>query len=415
MMKKLIIFAAALAIIIFIAVLDYYTPKTLDWTPTFNDNDKKPCGKYIISRVADKLFRNGIKTVDSTFYQLTEENTILIDKNDDTIIKKPQNYIVIAESYKPDHESVIQLLNWVRSGNNAFISASSISPVLHDSLNFTSKQLVHFSITKNDSDNSAKLNFTNSKLKNKKSYFMQKSFNYSIIEKFDTLKTTILGKYNNSEVNFISIRYGKGNFFINTANYMFTNYNVVKPGNIDYACTALSYLPYDNKTLWSTEFSIDTETTSTPLRYILSKPPLKWAYYLSILSLLLFMIFKAKRLQRIIPIIRPLENATLNFTKTIADLYLYRHDNKGIAQKKAKHFLEFVRNKFGLRTHELDNDFREKLTMKTGIESDIINSIISEINRLGSWEKISDEHLQNLNNKIDYFYKRCNANFSLRK
>jgi len=488
MMKKFIIFAAALAIIIFVAVLDYYTPKPLDWTPSFNENDKRPYGKYIITRVANKLFMDGITIVDSSFYQLSSndgnfseadketfmhkggpiyisrgtssenynddnsgdknkqdtsqdyDNIDTLDKNNDTVniqdndttgtnnvadesaedynhskVSRQMNYISISESYRPDPESVKELLSWVKKGNNVFISASDISKILLDTLKFKTYSKIHFSVTKSDTGKSNMVNFTNPNIKRKKSWFIQKSAMNTAISEFDTATTTVLGRYDNDDVNFISIKYGEGNFYFNTANFIFTNYNIVKPGNIDYADKALSYLPYDSKTLWSTEFSLDTDTPSTPLRYILSKPPLKWAYYLSILSVILFMIFKARRLQRIIPIISPLENATLNFTKTIADLYLYRRNNKGIAQKKAKHFLEFVRNKFGLRTHELDNDFHEKLTMKTGIGSEIINSIITEINMLDSWEKISDEHLQNFNDKIDYFYKRCNANFSLRK
>ena len=46
----------------------------------------------------------------------------------------------------------------------------------------------------------------------------------------------------------------------------------------------------------------------SPFRYFLSQPPLRWALYLSMVSILLFMIFTARRKQRAIPVIREPEN-----------------------------------------------------------------------------------------------------------
>ena len=56
-------------------------------------------------------------------------------------------------------------------------------------------------------------------------------------------------------------------------------------------------------------------------RQILQSQALKWAFYMTLISLILFVIFRGKRTQRIIPVIDPLKNATLDFTKTIGDLY----------------------------------------------------------------------------------------------
>jgi len=56
----------------------------------------------------------------------------------------------------------------------------------------------------------------------------------------------------------------------------------------------------------------------TPLKYILSQESLKWAYYILIVSIIVYIIFQGKRKQRVIPLIPPLKNTTLEFVRIIA-------------------------------------------------------------------------------------------------
>ncbi|MEJ7677787.1 MAG: hypothetical protein WKG06_07955 [Segetibacter sp.] len=63
-------------------------------------------------------------------------------------------------------------------------------------------------------------------------------------------------------------------------------------------------------------------------------------------GLLLYVLFEMKRRQRIIPVITPLKNSTLDFVKTVASVYYNEKDNNGIADKKVNYFLEFVRSRF---------------------------------------------------------------------
>lgn len=65
----------------------------------------------------------------------------------------------------------------------------------------------------------------------------------------------------------------------------------------------------------------------SPFRYFLSQPPLRWALYLSMASILLFMIFTARRKQRAIPVIREPENKSLEFVELIGTLYYQKKDH----------------------------------------------------------------------------------------
>jgi hypothetical protein len=93
-----------------------------------------------------------------------------------------------------------------------------------------------------------------------------------------------------------------------------------------------------------------------------------------------FMIFNAKRKQRIVPIINPLPNTTVDFTKTIGNLYYQEGDHTTIIDKKIIYFLERVRNEYLMDTTKLDADFVKKLHQKSGKDYFIIEKAVFLIN-----------------------------------
>ena len=79
------------------------------------------------------------------------------------------------------------------------------------------------------------------------------------------------------------------------------------------------------------------------------------------------MIFKGKRNQRLIPVITPLKNQTLAFTRTIANMYYEKSDHKNIATHKINYFLEYIRITHRLSTLKIDASFYEKLAAEVVI------------------------------------------------
>ena len=64
---------------------------------------------------------------------------------------------------------------------------------------------------------------------------------------------------------------------------------------------------------------------------------------IALLSIILFIFFNAKRRQRIIPIIEPLVNSTVDFTKTIGNLYFQQNNNADLINKKIIKPLEKIK------------------------------------------------------------------------
>jgi hypothetical protein len=118
----------------------------------------------------------------------------------------------------------------------------------------------------------------------------------------------------------------------------------------------------------------------SPLSYIFSKPALKCAWLTFIFGMFFFMVFNAKRKQRIVPIIKPLPNTTIDFTKTIGNLYYQEGDHDTIINKKIIYFLEKIRGQYLLDTSKLDDDFIKKLAQKSGKKPVDIQNVVFLIN-----------------------------------
>jgi len=95
----------------------------------------------------------------------------------------------------------------------------------------------------------------------------------------------------------------------------------------------------------------------------------------------IFMIFNAKRRQRIIPIKVPLQNTTVDFTKTIGNLYLQEGNHHIIIDKKIIYFLEKIRTDYLIDTFHLDETFINRLHQKTGKDKADIENIVRLIKR----------------------------------
>jgi hypothetical protein len=172
---------------------------------------------------------------------------------------------------------------------------------------------------------------------------------------------------------------GKGELFIVSTPLMFTNFGILDKQNASYVFGLLSYMK--GKPLVRIEAYGDHDVKpSTPLRYLLITPPLKWAVYTTILLILLFMIFTAKRRQRIIPVTETPPNRTLGFIRLISSLFYSRHDNAEILKTKYSVFCSDIKQKTGVDLFEDKQDDSQfvRLAEKTGMPEDEIRQLVKE-------------------------------------
>jgi len=373
---------------IILTIIKIVEPEEVDWTRSFAKKDKIPYGGYIIYDIVPDLFPD----YEVVLKELPIYN-VLKDK-----YYYATNYVFINTYFYPDRLDTEYLLDYVAKGNNVFIATFGIYGPLSDSLRI--KTFDEFF-----SEDSVNINFSLAELKSKNgySYFRGNFENY--FSEFDTTLVQILGKNQNNNVNFIRIRYGNGNFFLNTVPLAFTNYHLLNSDNNEYVYKALSHLPLQ-KTFWDDYYKDGNKYTASALQYILSQRSLKWAYYIILVSVVLFIFFYGRRRQRIIPVIPPLTNTTVEFVETVGNLYYQQKDFKNIAEKKISYFLDHIRNKYFIKTSSFDHETIQKIADKTSLSTGKIKSILREIEEINHSQKITEEDLVNINYQIEKFYER---------
>ncbi len=194
---------------------------------------------------------------------------------------------------------------------------------------------------------------------------------------------------------------GDGAIYYNLNPAAFTNYYLLK-GKQQYAVEALSYMN-DGPVFFDDYGKSGRKVVASPLRFVLSQQPLKWAYFLALAGVLLYMVFASKRRQRIIPVVKPLENSTVEFTRTIGNLYFQSGDHTGIITKKINYFLESIRSQYYLDTQQLDDTLIERLSVKSGVDQKQTADLINYINQLRGKPSHIEYELKQLNKKIETF------------
>ncbi|WP_339917773.1 DUF4350 domain-containing protein [Yeosuana marina] len=400
-MKKvlpILILLAALIITAAIAIGVKRT-KTVDWRESFNEKSTKPYGVSVFYNELPKLFKNDtVRTVYHTpasYLKANSENGY-----GDHVAKG--SFIIIGNSDYLDDESIDELLHFVDTGNTLFISDYYFSQKIHDTLQID----VHYSANKKDSI--SHLSFENNNLK---STIIDKNVGVNYFSSFDSINCHILGyvKTDEKHVNFIDVPFGKGHIYLHLEPKAFTNYNILKDDRYKYVEGVLSFLPendvyFDSYTKIQSGYG-DAEKKSN-LSWFLEQLSFKWAWYTALIFTLLFVIFNAKRRQRIIKIIKPLPNTTVAFVKTISNLYFDTQDHKNLIEKKITYFLEKIRTDYNLDTSVLNDEFILKLASKTGKKKQDVNTLINYIKLLKSKKEFFEDNLIILNKHIEAFYSK---------
>lgn len=387
---KLYLVISAIFVVAYV-VAQYYKPKPTDWTPTYLKNDRIPFGLYILSKEIGSLFPN-------TVVRSTREPVYNTLKS---VSYQNSNYLLIAGSLKLDKLDYREMVIYLRNGNDVFIATFDLGKVLREKLKIKTNVVYGIGDKK-----SIPINFIDPVLKRPQPYEFDKSLGDQYFSAFDSSRVTILGTNKKGQANFIRYSYGKGNLYILPNPQLLTNYSLINSEGADYASKALSYLHPRSTLIWDEGYTRGNTDDASLLRVIFKNDKLRWAYYTALISLLIFVLFEIKRRQRIIPVINPLKNSSVDFIKVVGSLYYEQRNNTDISQKRINYFLEFIRNNYRLKTQVLDEEFVTNLSHKTGLPDEVIRELVELMKGITLARKVTDQQLISLNRSIEQFYKQ---------
>ncbi|PIY08685.1 MAG: hypothetical protein COZ18_10980 [Flexibacter sp. CG_4_10_14_3_um_filter_32_15] len=407
----------------------YLTNQYIDWSETYEVDNKEPYNNYMVFNLlknykTDKEF----VFVDNLLTERLAEEGI---KN----AKEPISYVFFGNQPNLLDDEIDLLAKFVEKGNTAFFMVKRVPDTLfrlldldyqrydyvYDSLisvNFVNSSLQNesnfrFNYRKRNESVANSWSYFNNEILEENKYeklgFLNKEYS---IEEYHQSNTQNYEEENKNYTNFIRVKHGKGYFYFHKNPVLFTNYYLIQEDGKKYAERALSYLP-EGDILWD-ERSHDykrgkqeyqkRDKRPSPLSYILSQESFAWAYYTLLITAFLFVIFRGKRMQRIIPILRKEENTSLEFTKTVGQLYYLQKDHKRLSQLKIRLFFDYIRTHYHMNTQQIDDDFRKKLSERSGISKEAIILLLNDIQTANNQNEVSEWLLRKIHTQIQEFY-----------
>lgn len=443
---------AMLVLFVLFCLLQVNLPKKFVWSPTFSHVDKQPLGCFVFDSVLTQSLPNGYHVTKKTFFQLDQEHA-----------KEKISVLMVVDQQNLKQLDVKYLCNIARRGGKVMVVASSsfddgrnADTVVVDELERTFKVRIedglYFSLRgilaglkahDNDMYDTIYWNnretmyaaqsyrmfynmvggtlFVDSVPKVKRLAYTLSTAGYDYrhdslyVGDFTSFDTIVDEKERIERIDTfaikkvptaVSVPYGKGEVIFVSSPLLFTNYGMLEGNTSVYIFRLMSYLA--DLPVYRTEAYVKTDAMlvaeQSPFREFIKRPPLRWALYLALLGVVLFMIFTARRRQRVIPIMSKPANRSLEFIQLIGTLYYQRKDHVDLVRKKFKLFAEELRKTAGVDISDVNTDDREYLLLaeKTGMNSDRLKKVIRQIRLvLHSEGNISVEEMRSLIDAMD--------------
>jgi hypothetical protein len=401
-MRKNLLYIVVAVIVLVLGIISYYNirnrGKTFDPRITLRQADKIPYGTSVARQLLPKLF-----TKTNIYYTRTYANYW----DSISTYDSAQAIFIVTTEFNADNEELSILNNFVKEGNYVFVVARSFSTDAQEFFRFNYSPTSFQQIQGNN--DSLELRLENSVFGAQSSYVYPGSKYESIFTKVDTPYTTVLGRSDEGYPNFIQLRLGKGSFFIHTVPLAFSNYFILHKKNVAYYSQAVSVLPQQvNKIVWN-EYYLSKKRSSNRepnwLGVLMRFPAFKWALITAILTGLLYILLGMRRRQRMIPAYAKPRNESLEFVKTMGRLYFEKKDHKNLARKMGAYFLDHVRLRYKIATHELDEDFVKRLQFKSGYSQSELQYLVGFINDLEQLPAVSENQLLNFQRQLELFYQ----------
>ena len=321
------------------------------------------------------------------FYILTQIQDVIDDGYYD-LPEIPNSNIVIVGESNIGQDAMEGILSHVYAGNSALIASEEF------------RYLSHFiPIETSFESDSVNLKFTNTDNKyHYKSHSVNRFFSNAGIP-----QEMVKAVNSDNKPVLLQIPFGKGYVYLSSTPLAFTNYNLLKGSNAEFIEKTFTMLPIED-VYWADNYVYSGESNNeSALDYIKKQPPLWWAFNVVLYTMIIFMLVGLKRKQRLIPEFSKPKNSTLEFVRTMAQLYIQTGGNTLLAHKKIVYFLDYLRKNYHLDTDSLDDEFTLKLGESSGKNQNEISFMIKLINEITTKDKVDRKDLIILHRTIENF------------
>lgn len=147
------------------------------------------------------------------------------------------------------------------------------------------------------------------------------------------------------------------------------------------------------------------EDSESPLQFILNQKPLRWAYYLTIISVLLYLVINSKRRQKVIPLNETNINTSLEYIKTVSSLYLSQDNHIPVVKYQRDGFYHLIKKRYFIEPQQ--KDFTEQLIKKSQVERQQVLDLLDELGKSKKYLSVRSSYPLVIYNKINEFLKKA--------
>ena len=386
-----------------------------DWSKKYGLKDFEPKGLFLFSKfLKERLTGRG------EIYPLTKAQTI------DSVVDSGSTLFFIGENFALKDRELRDVIEKVEEGNTLFLSCEHMTQNVIDMLfdfytmtyEYEPKTTVHVldEITP----------FRNTK---------EKSFSFNAVFQNDTItrewrvfdEITIIGEElqlitsiqkGGDYPNFIVFKRGKGKIFLHTTPESLLNYQLLKNDGALHAKFILQAFPKDQNAYWL-DFAQLTRSKEEPnyddfsddkkdrdesyLQFLFSNANLRIGMLLAFFGCILFLIFRSKRQRPVIPLKQKARNTSVEFSRTVASIFLSRQNPHGLLQLQKKNFYDLIARYFFIDLNDTNSARAiESLSQKANVPVDEIQKLLQLLETKVKIN-VDESYLFDVNRRIKLF------------
>ena len=375
-----------------VAAMQLLAPTPVDWSDSFQRDDARPFASAVVFDVLPALFPAAtVEPVDGPPYLRLRDG-----------LEARAAYVFVADAFAPDGAEAGRLLGHARSGGTLFVAAADVAGPFADSLRLRVRP--RFGVGA-DSIGAARLHYVSPALGPPAGYPVRGQALKAYVTAFDTSRAAVLALDDREAPVLVRHRVGRGHVVVSTTPRLFTNVHALDARSRPALWAALSQIPADvPRVLWDAHHKPGRIDARTPLRYVLREPALRTAYGLVVAGVLLFLVVRGRRTQRVMPVVTPPENATVGFVETVGRLYYNQGDHADLARKKIRYFLDDVRTHLRLPTSPVDDDLLDRLAERAGVPRATVQQAFDAIAAARGADRLAAADLKRLSDRLEAVY-----------
>lgn len=327
-------------------------------------------------------------------------------------------FLFIGKKFVLNELEIDSLLARVALGSKVFIAQHELNPEFYNRLFDNIELSYNYAPSIQINSNSTK-NYT----------FFSIFQNDTIANKWRGYRNILSNSYNDHTVlsthgkleNSIALQLGKGYIYLCTTPELFVNYQLKQSDGLNYSKHWLNRIPSDENVYWLElgrftkapineyeEEETDQEGTADDsyLQFIFQQKTLVYAMILLLFGILLYILFRAKRTQPVVPFISKKKNMTLVFADTITSIYFADRNPSVMLDIQKRNFFNAVQKHFFV---DLSKPKEGKeisvLAQKSGLPETEIRELIQGFEKSNEFG-IDENYLIQHSKKLQSFYRQ---------